>query len=282
MFHVLRTFLSVYETHNFTRTADSLFLSQPTVSAQIKKLEEHLGVTLFIRNGKQEILPTKEADFLYPRFLKIIEEWEDATHHVNTQQHFREHCIFASSQTCGAFLMPKLAPVLVRNFPLIDFSFPIMSSEKIVFSLEKSKISFGLIETPERSNQLDRHLVTTDQLVLAGDLLSDHWILPDSSSPLGSINENYLKVRNLVPHIIRTNNHEMTLSLIKNGLGKTIISKIALDDSIPWEPLELESERNMYFLTRQKIVSEELAVVSTFIQELLQEKNNEFEQPDFS
>ena len=75
MFQLLRTFISVYETHNFTRSADSLFLSQPTVSAQIKKLEEMLTVPLFIRNGKQEILPTAEADYMYPKILKILNEW---------------------------------------------------------------------------------------------------------------------------------------------------------------------------------------------------------------
>ena len=74
MFQIFKTFVSVYETHNFTRTADKLYLSQPTVSSQIKKLEEQLQVSLFIRNGKQEIIPTKEADFLYPRIIKIMEE----------------------------------------------------------------------------------------------------------------------------------------------------------------------------------------------------------------
>ena len=56
MFQIFKTFVSVYETHNFTRTADKLYLSQPTVSSQIKKLEEQLQVSLFIRNGKQEML----------------------------------------------------------------------------------------------------------------------------------------------------------------------------------------------------------------------------------
>lgn len=274
MFHVLRTFLSVYETHNFTRSADSLFLSQPTVSTQIKKLEEQLNVTLFVRKGKQEITPTKEADFLYPKIQKILEEWEDAMHHVNTQQHFREQCIIASSQTCGAYLLPKFASVLVTKFPLIDFSFLVMSSEDIVLGLEKSKVDLGLIETPERSNQLDRHLIATDELVVAGNPDSEYWILPDSISPLGKVNENYLKVRNLVPHIIRTNRQEMTLSLIKSGIGKTIISKLALEKDIPWVSLDLESKRSFYFLTRQKIVSEELAEVSEFIQELIDKYNH--------
>jgi DNA-binding transcriptional LysR family regulator len=274
LFHVLRTFLSVYETHNFTRSADSLFLSQPTVSTQIKKLEEQLNVTLFVRKGKQEITPTKEADFLYPKIQKILEEWEDAMHHVNTQQHFREQCIIASSQTCGAYLLPKFASVLVTKFPLIDFSFLVMSSEDIVLGLEKSKVDFGLIETPERSNQFDRHLIATDELVVAGNPDSEYWILPDSISPLGKVNENYLKVRNLVPHIIRTNRQEMTLSLIKSGIGKTIISKLALEKDIPWVSLDWESQRSLYFLTRQKIVSEELAEVSDFFQELIDNFNH--------
>lgn len=89
MLHLLHTFVSVYETRNFTHTAEDLFLSQPTISAQIKKLEEHLQVDLFIRNGKQEIIPTKEAVFLYPRALQIIEEWEDTSQRLKNQENFR-------------------------------------------------------------------------------------------------------------------------------------------------------------------------------------------------
>lgn len=157
---------------------------------------------------------------------------------------------------------------------MIDFSFPIMSSEKIIHDLEKSKVDFGLIETPERSSQIDRHLIAEDELVLAGDLTSNYWLLPESDSPLGEINENYLKIRNLVPHVIQTNSHEMTLALLKNGVGKTIISKLALNQSIPWCSLEVGSQRSLYFVTRQKVVSEELAAVASFIQEQIKKANH--------
>ncbi|MDN6839481.1 MAG: LysR family transcriptional regulator, partial [Tetragenococcus halophilus] len=180
MFHLLKTFLSVYETHNFTKTANSLYLSQPTVSAQIRKLEEDLNVSLFIRNGKQEILPTKEADFLYPRVLKIIEEWNDAMTHISTQKNYREKCVLASSQTCGTSLIPKIVPTLVKHFPMVNFSFPVMSGKEIVQELEKAKVDFGLIETPERSELIDRHVITKDELVLAGDPNSDYWLLPET------------------------------------------------------------------------------------------------------
>ncbi|MEJ1311948.1 LysR family transcriptional regulator [Latilactobacillus sakei] len=53
MFKTLEIFKTVYETKNFTTAAQLLFLSQPTVSVQIKQLEESLDVVLFERNGRQ-------------------------------------------------------------------------------------------------------------------------------------------------------------------------------------------------------------------------------------
>lgn len=276
MFHLLKAFLSVYETHNFTKTANNLYLTQPTVSAQIRKLEDYLNVSLFIRNGKQEILPTKEADFLYPRVLKIIEEWNDAVTHVNTQKNYREKCVLASSQTCGAYLLPRIVPILVKQFPMVNFSFPVMSGKEIVQELEKAKVDFGLIETPEHSELVERYIATKDELVLAGDPDSDYWLLPEANSPLGFINENYLKYNNLSPNIIRTYNHEMALALLKNHVGKTIISKLALDQTLPYQQLDTFSERNLYFLTRKKVVSEKLGKISTFIQDQLSHKEKLF------
>jgi len=269
LFHLLKTFLSVYSTHNFTKTANQLYLSQPTVSAQIRKLEDYLNVSLFIRNGKQEIIPTKEAEFLYPRVLKIIEEWDDAIAHVNTQKTYREKCVLASSQTCGAYLIPKVVPILIERFPTVNFSFPIMSGEEIVHNLEKATVDFGLIETPERSELIDRFVISEDQLVLAGEPDSEYWLLPESNSPLGFINENYLKYNNLSPNFIRTYNHEMVLALLKHQVGKTIISRLAVDDSIPFQKIDAFGQRKLYFITRKKVVSDKLAQIASFVRDQL-------------
>ena len=174
MFQIFKTFVSVYETHNFTRTADKLYLSQPTVSSQIKKLEEQLQVSLFIRNGKQEIIPTKEADFLYPRIIKIMEEWTDLTVHIHSEEIIRESCVLACTQSCGMYLLPTFVPKLIEKFPMIDFEFPIMGYQDIVHGVEQAKFDFGLIEWAERSEQLKRYIVARDELVLAGDPLSPY------------------------------------------------------------------------------------------------------------
>lgn len=266
MFQIFKTFISVYETHNFTRTADHLFLSQPTVSSQIKKLEEQLNVSLFIRSGKQEIVPTKEAEFLYPRIIKIIEEWEDLSVHIHSEDVIREPCVLACTQSCGMYLLPTFVPKLLAQFPMIDFEFPIMSYQKIVHGVEQAKFDFGLIEWAERSDQLKRYTVAQDELVLAGDPNSPHWLINDSMNPLREINDQYLRENNLSPIFIRTNSFEMIKNLLNQGVGRGIISKLALAEHVPYQTLEIDNLRNFYFLTREEVISDLLAEVAIFIQ----------------
>lgn len=77
MFKNLETFKVVYETKHFSKAADLLFIAQSTVSAQIKQLEDDLGVMLFIRNGRQEIETTPEGDLLYEQSVNMLDEWRE-------------------------------------------------------------------------------------------------------------------------------------------------------------------------------------------------------------
>ena len=72
MFELLKTFVVVYETRNFSVAAKQMFKTQPTISVQIQKLETELGFKLFERKGKQLILPTKQAEFLYPKVVDSL------------------------------------------------------------------------------------------------------------------------------------------------------------------------------------------------------------------
>ena len=74
MFNLLQTFLTVYETRNFTQAAEQLFISQPTVTTHIQKLEHELQAELFIRENKR-VMPTAVADQFYPQAQQMLAEW---------------------------------------------------------------------------------------------------------------------------------------------------------------------------------------------------------------
>ena len=71
--HHLRILASVYKNRSFSRASEQLHISQPTISEHIKNLEAELGCTLFDRLGRS-IMPTREAELMYPRAMHIVEE----------------------------------------------------------------------------------------------------------------------------------------------------------------------------------------------------------------
>ena len=74
IFKWLETFKVVYETKNFSKASEILFISQPTVSSQIKQLENEFGTQLFIRSGRKEVLVTPQAEILYERVVDLMDD----------------------------------------------------------------------------------------------------------------------------------------------------------------------------------------------------------------
>ena len=194
-----------------------------------------------------------------------MEEWTDLTVHIHSEEIIRESCVLACTQSCGMYLLPTFVPKLIEKFPMIDFEFPIMGYQDIVHGVEQAKFDFGLIEWAERSEQLKRYIVARDELVLAGDPLSPYWLLNDSLNPLREINDQYLRDNNLLPIFIRTNSFEMIKNLLNQGVGRAIISKLALAKHVPYETLDVDNLRNFYFLTREEVISKLLGEVALFI-----------------
>ncbi|MGD1909791.1 MAG: LysR family transcriptional regulator [Rivularia sp. (in: cyanobacteria)] len=83
----IRYFLAIIETKGFTKAAESLFVSQPSLSAGIKKLEQELGVVLFERGGRQAVL-TPAGKLFLEKARNIVNEYQSA---LSTLKDFQEH-----------------------------------------------------------------------------------------------------------------------------------------------------------------------------------------------
>lgn len=237
MFEWIQTFLVVYETQNFSIAAERLFISQPTVSSQIKKLEERLEIQLFLRNGKQKITATKEADFLYPKFLAVMNELFTSVAQAAKKDNFKENCVIACSHTTAIYLLPKVMKSLVETFPLIDFSINMMNSNEVASAVQTGHADIGLLEKPLATNDIRKEIILEDQLVLAGDAESTHWLIREEDSGIRFFNELYLNEFDLHPQIIYVNNNELLLQLIREGVGKSIVSSLSITEDMVWQPL---------------------------------------------
>jgi DNA-binding transcriptional LysR family regulator len=79
----IRYFLAIVETGGFTKAAERLFVSQPSLSVGIKKLEQELGVTLFERGGRRSVL-TPAGQFFLTKAQSILTDYQDVLRELKT------------------------------------------------------------------------------------------------------------------------------------------------------------------------------------------------------
>jgi DNA-binding transcriptional LysR family regulator len=145
---VLRYFLTVAREESFSKAAEVLYLSQPTLSRQIREMEEELGVQLLIRTNRNVQL-TPEGQRLRRRAQEIVDLMD------KTQDEFQHLDDEVSGQiTIGAGetqIMREIAKVAIplqREHPGIRFNLYSANADDVAEKLDKGLLDFGLMFEP--------------------------------------------------------------------------------------------------------------------------------------
>lgn len=279
MFEWLNTFKVVYETRNFSLAAKRLFISQPTVSLQIQKLEKNLDVKLFYRNGKQFINTTQEADYLYPKVVSILDSLNTSLSKVSNKENFKTNCVISCSNTTAIYLVPKIMPKLLMAFPLVNFSIQMKNTNHVIESVQSNESHIGFLERDVDAKDIAKTIIYEDELVLAGPKNANTWIMRENNSGLRFFNEIYLFEKNLNPSILEVDNNDILLELLKNNVGKSIVSKLMVRELSEWHIIEEKyNKRDFLLIKNNNNTNEELLSIYDYIQtisipELLKESN---------
>ena len=273
MFKLLTTFRVAYETRNFSKTAEILFISQPTVSSQIKQLEEELQCVLFKRKGKQEMHPTKSADTLYVRALNLKDDWEETERLVKESQDETLICRISASHTISVYYLPELISHLQTLFPMVLFQIDMKNSAEVLQEMTQHHIDFGFIEMPLLADDVQRIEILKDQLVLAGDLDSQLWLSREETSGVYHYMQRYLLNENLKPDYFVVKNNEIIIKLLEQGLGKSMISKRAVPENLAYQTLDKDFLRPLYFLRKQHVIQSELEAIAKEIEMYYQKRD---------
>ena len=142
---VLQYFLAVTREQSISKAAETLHLSQPTLSRQLKEMEDELGKQLMIR-GNRRITLTEEGMILRKRAEEIIELVKKAEDEISLSDDIIAGDItIGAGETDGIRFIAKAAQSLQKNYPLIHLH--IVSGDKMTVTedLDKGLIDFGLI-----------------------------------------------------------------------------------------------------------------------------------------
>lgn len=144
-FRVLQYFLAAAREESISGAAEYLHLSQPTLSRQIKDLEEELGKQLFIR-GNRKITLTEEGMLLRKRAEEITELVKKAEDEISASGDMLAGTItIGAGETDGNRFLIRAMNSLQQSYPLVHFN--IISGDKVMITeaIDRGLIDFGLI-----------------------------------------------------------------------------------------------------------------------------------------
>ena len=260
----LETFISVYQSRSFSIAAHELFVTQPTISVRIEHLERELGVQLFTRKYRQEIVPTEAGKVLYHQALQMRELWRETEDELRYVGDNDRHLIrLGFSQTLATTIAPRFLARARQITPALDWEVTVDNSEAVLSLIDNKKLDAGLIE---KSMLTDTSLVVrqelaTDQLVRIGQPTGT-WIIREPGSGIEHYTELFFNEYDVQPdHTIMLNRNDLILKLVDAGVGETIVSKSVLPADYPYEELNPHFERTLYFLNSKDMDKDMLAVI---------------------
>jgi DNA-binding transcriptional LysR family regulator len=271
-YHKLKIFKTVADTGSFSKTAELLFLSQPTVTLQIKKLENYLGVVLFKRD-KKKVLLTEEGKILYKYASKIIEDYlllEEGI--TNLKENLQKRLTVGASTTIGEFLLPeKIASFLQEKE--ISFNLFIGNSKEVEEGILSKSFYIGLIEDEILSNKFEKIPFYSDEIILIAsakknipdvleikDLKNFKYIFREKGSGTRNIVEKYLKERGIyITPSLEIGSSKAIAKIVKHTDYLAFASKLVVRECIRKGFLkeikikDFRIKRDFYVLTQKNV-----------------------------
>lgn len=141
--------LAVHRLGHFAKAAAACQVTQPTLSMQIQKLEENLGVMIFDRS-KKPILLTDVGRQLIEQMQSIVSESKKIESILETSKsgNIQGELLLGVIPTIAPYILPRLMPVLSTKFSGLKLTIREMQTHRIVEALQNDEIDVGLLATP--------------------------------------------------------------------------------------------------------------------------------------
>jgi DNA-binding transcriptional LysR family regulator len=175
----LRYFVTSVQEEGITAAADVLHVSQPTISRQIRELEEELGATLFSRGNRGHTLNlTREGRMLYRRACEIIELADKAESEITSRETIEGDLHIDAAQTRSMNIVAKALVQLHERHPGVRIHLQDAYSDDIIERLNNGLTDFGVLMQPLDMSRYDHFALPDDDVmglvVRADDPLATH------------------------------------------------------------------------------------------------------------
>jgi DNA-binding transcriptional LysR family regulator len=242
--HRLKAFCLVVEMRSFSKAAEAKLMTQSAVSHLIKNLEDELGVQLLIRRGKKVVL-TPAGKIFYEHSRTILEQYKKMDNDINVLcQHVKGPLQIGSSATAATYLLPQVLYGFSKAYPEVQIHVSTSNTEGIIDDLQNGRIDLGIVEGKVTFMNVFAEEIAEDEIViiasednpltvkqplLARDLTSQSFIMPEIGSGLREFIEDYLQASKIEMNdmkvLMTLANPELIIQMVQSALGISFVSK---------------------------------------------------------
>lgn len=182
--HQLKVFEAVARHNSFTRAAEELFLTQPTVSMQVKQLTKAVGMPLFDQVGKRLYL-TQVGEELVKTCRQVFETLDQFEMTVADLKGLKQGRLRLAVITTAKYFVPRLLGPFCRHYPGIDVSLQVTNHEHILNRLSDNLDDlYVMSQLPETVEVTYQKILENPLVVLAP---ADHPLAKERNIPLERI-----------------------------------------------------------------------------------------------
>lgn len=273
----LRILKAVATEKSFTKAAELLYLSQPSLSKQIKTLEKNLDVLLIDRENNKVSLTENGKVFLQysERILSLCEESCRAL--IDLKNGERGNLTVGASQTIGTYLLPRVLALFAQNYPQIDLKVQVNSTRVIAKNVINREIDLAVVggEIPhdlKKSLLVEEfvedefsliipksHPFAAKRKITKEDLYHLNFITLNSNSTIRRFIDNIL-IQNQIETkqlkiIMQLNSIEGIKTAVSLGLGAAFVSSSAIEKEIELKTIEILKIENIRITRVLSIIS---------------------------
>lgn len=162
----LRIFCAVVEKKSFSRASEAVFLSQPTVSLQIRSLEQELNTQLLDRQGR-EVGLTRTGETLYQYARRILQLAHEAEQAIDQIKGLMKGLLTLGASTIpGEYLLPSLLAEFKGIHPAVEIDLYVSDSQEVITKVLSQELELGFVGARDKNDKLVFKHFSYDKIVL--------------------------------------------------------------------------------------------------------------------
>lgn len=276
-FRQLEAYIKTIELSSFSKAGDVLYISQPSISSYINKLEKELDTKLIIRTTK-DVKATKAGMVFYEYAKKIIALKKQAIFSVKSQTNeYHEEIEIHASSVPAQYFLPDILSSFNKIYPNIYFNIIMSDTDHVIANIISQNCEIGIVGAKIDNHKCSYEYIVSESLVMIAPpnsklseknlsqyIYFENFIAREESSATRYHSEAFLKELDIEPDKLKIvacfSDTQSIINAVSKGLGISIVSDIAAGEYIRNNLVSmikmdhLTYKRNFYFVYKKNAI----------------------------